>query len=151
MISHAQFSALRLAQFLPDAEIVELKNWEFMDQLWVGEAVGFSEWLRLESEPDELRSLAIDFNEFPAHATAAVLQMIGLPVQGGMTLAGLRELLGDPVNEHRFAKARDRVTYWFVLPGPSRYDLSCTVLNDGGLTYLVVMASHASDVHVGKK
>jgi hypothetical protein len=31
--------ALRLVQFLPDAESAELENWEFMDHLWVGEAL----------------------------------------------------------------------------------------------------------------
>ena len=36
-----------------------------MDQMWVGEAVGFSEWLRLRDKPETLRSLAIDFAEFP--------------------------------------------------------------------------------------
>jgi hypothetical protein len=77
MISHDRFGALRLAHFLPDAQIAELRDWEFMEHLWSGEAIGFSEWLRLENEPDVLRSLA--------------------------------------------------------------YEVSCTVLNEGGLGYLVVM------------
>jgi hypothetical protein len=142
MISHARFGTLRLAQFLEDSEIAELENWEFMDHLWVGEAVGFSEWLRLENEPDVLRSLTIDFTGFPEHAAAKVLRMIDLPVRGGMGFAELRELLGEPVKELRFVK--DRVTYEFVLPGPPRYDVSCTVLNDSGLTYLVVMTPLAN-------
>jgi hypothetical protein len=137
MICHARFGALRLVEFLPDAEIAELENWEFMDHLWLGEAVGFSEWLRLENEPDVLRSLAIDLTEFPDQAAANVLRMIELPVQRGMSHAELRQLLGEPVKELLFAK--DRLTYEFVVPGPPRYDVSCTVLNDGGLTYLVVM------------
>jgi hypothetical protein len=74
MISHARFGALRLAQFLPDAEIAELENWEFMYHVWLGEAVGFSEWLRLENDPGVLRSLAIDFTDFPEHAAAEVLR-----------------------------------------------------------------------------
>ena len=138
MISHARFGALRLVQFLPDAEIAELENWEFMDHLWLGEAVGFSEWLRLENEADVLRSLAVDFTEFPEQAAAEVLRRIELPVQRGMRLAELRQLFGEPMKELRFTK--DRVTYEFVVPGPPRYDVSCTVLNEGGLTYLVVMA-----------
>jgi hypothetical protein len=138
MIAHARFGVLRLAQFLPHAEIAELENWEFMDHLWLGEAVGFSEWLRLECEPEVLRSLALDFSEFPEQASAEVLQTIKLPVQRGMTIAQLQKLLGKPAKVLRFAE--DRVTYEFVMRGPPRYDVSCTVLNDGGLTYLVVMA-----------
>ena len=136
MISHARFGKLRIAQFRPDAEIAELDNWEFMDHIWVGEAVGFSEWLRLKKEPETLRSLAIDFSEFPE--PAEVLRTIGLSVRGGMKLNELRDLLGEPVKEQRFVK--DRVSYEFVVPGPPKYDVSCTVLNKGGLTYLVVMA-----------
>lgn len=138
MISQARFGSLRLVQFLPDVEIADLENWEFMDQLWLGEAIGFSEWLRLEIEPEVLRSLAIDFTDFPQQAAANVLRMIELPVERGMKFAELSQLLGEPVKEFRFAK--DRVTYEFIVPGPPKYDVSCTVLNDGGLTYLAIMA-----------
>jgi hypothetical protein len=137
MISHSRFSKLRLRQFRSDADIAELAGWEYMDTIWVGEAVGFSEWLRLESDPDVLRSLAIDFNEFPETAATAVLQAIDLPVRARMQFANLRTVLGDPVEEHRFVK--DRVNYEFVVTGPPRYNVSCAVLNKGGLTYLVVM------------
>ena len=84
MIAHAQFGELRLAQFRRDTEIVQLADWEFMDALWVGEAIGFSEWLRLKSDPESLRSLSIDFTEFPTDATAAVLQAIDLPFRVGI-------------------------------------------------------------------
>lgn len=56
-----------------------------------------------------------------------------------MKLNELRELLGEPLKEHRFVN--DRVTYEFVFQGPPRYDVSCTFLSKGGLTYLAVMAS----------
>ncbi len=137
MISYARFGKLRLAQFRPDADIVELSGWEFEDARWVGEAVGFSEWLRLESDPDVLRSLTLDFIEFPPGAAAAVLRALGLPLRAGMRAGELREFLGEPVAERRFVA--DRVTYEFALEGPPRYDVSCTVRRRGGLTYLVVM------------
>lgn len=137
MISHARFGALRLSQFLPDAEIAELENWEFIDHHWIGEAIGFSEWLRLKNKPQTLGSLAIDFSDFPAEAASEVLRTINLPVRAGMKFDELHEMLGEPVKEHCFVK--DRVSYEFVVPGPPRYDVSCTVLNEGGLTYLVVM------------
>ena len=55
-----------------------------------------------------------------------------------MKLNKLSALLGKPVKEQRFVK--DRVSYEFVVAGPPKYNLSCTVLKKGGLTYLVVMA-----------
>jgi len=138
MISHARFGKLRLAQFRPDAEIAHLGNWEFMDHFWVGEAVGFSEWLRLKKKPATLRSLAIDFSEFPKQAAAEVMRAIELPIRRGMEIVELQKLLGKPRREERFVK--DRVSYEFVVAGPPKYNLSCTVLKKGGLTYLVVMA-----------
>ena len=143
MISHTRFGKLRLVHFRPGAEIVELSNWEFMEHRWVGESVGFSEWLRLEDEPEKLRSLAIDFSEFPQEAAEKVLRAIDLPVRAGMNFNDLQELLGKPVKEHRFVK--DRVSYEFVSRGPPQYDVSCTVLKKGGLTYLVIMPPLSSD------
>jgi hypothetical protein len=84
-----------------------------------------------------LRSVALDFAEFPAAAASAVLQVIDLPVRRGMTAKELRAVLGEPVAERRFVA--DRVTYEFAVPGPPRYNVSGTVLKRGGLTYLVVM------------
>jgi hypothetical protein len=138
MISHTHFGALRLAQFLPDAQIEELRDWEFMEHLWVGEAIGFSEWLRLEDAPDVLHSLAIDFDEFPNSAAEEVLRTLDLPIHGGMTFEQLRNILGEPYETERFVA--DRVTYEFFHQEPNPYEVSCTVLNEGGLVYLVVMA-----------
>jgi hypothetical protein len=137
MLSHARFGNLRLSQFVPASGIVDLSGWEFMDTVWVGEAVGFSEWLRLESDPNVLRSLALDLLEFPEAAASEVLRVIDLPVRRGMAAEELRELFGEPVTEPRIAA--DRATYEFDFFGPPRYMLSFTVLNQGGLAYLVVM------------
>jgi len=137
MIPYDQFARLRLARFLPAADLAELDNWEFEEHLWVGEALGFSEWLRLEDDPDVLRSLAIDFAEFPAPAAESVLRAIQLPVRAGMSLRELDDLLGGRIAEHRFVD--DRVSCDYFTPEPHCYRISCTVLNDGGLSYLVVM------------
>lgn len=141
MISYAQFGKLRLSDFLPLESISPLADWEFMEHLWMGEACGFSEWLRLESDPEVLRSLAIDFNSFPAKSAAKVLKAIDLPLSKGMTIDELRKTLGEPYEKLVFAK--DRATSEFRTTRP-KYNLSCTVLNDGGLVYLVVMAPFGS-------
>jgi len=54
MITHSDFKKLRLNQFFSDLEPTKLENWEFMGNIWVGEAIGFSEWLCLEQTPNEL-------------------------------------------------------------------------------------------------
>ncbi|WZO98035.1 hypothetical protein EP7_005088 [Isosphaeraceae bacterium EP7] len=137
MISYPEFGALRLSQFRPDAEISELEGWEYEDREWVGEAVGFSEWLRPADTPEVLGSLSLDFGEFPRQAADRVLKAIGLPVRPGMEFEELRAALGEPVETLRFGPAK--VTYGFLTPEPHRYKVSCTVKQHGGLSYLDVM------------
>jgi len=143
MIPYDDFGRLRLSAFLPDADLAQLEGWEFQKHVWLGEALGFSEWLRLEDDPDVLRSLAIDFSEFPAREAESVLQTIQLPVRAGMSLRETDGLLGPRVAEHRFVA--DRMTCEYFTPEPHRYRVSCTVLNDGGLSYLVVMVPLIGD------
>jgi len=137
MISHERFGELRLAHFLPHVELAELSSWLFMNRTWLGEALGFSEWLRLETEPEVLRSLALDFSDFPESAASSVLKTLELPVRPGMQAADLRSILGDPVEEQRYVA--DRISYEYIVEGPPKFSVSCTVLERGGLTYLVVM------------
>ena len=138
MISHERFGELRLARFLPGVDLADLSDWQFMGRTWLREALGFSEWLRLESDPEVLRSLALDFSDFPESAAASVLKTLELPARPGMQLAELRTVLGDPIEKQHFVP--DRVSYEFAVEGPPTYGVSCTPLRQGGLSYLVVMA-----------
>ena len=143
MIPYDEFGCLRLAAFLPDADLAQLEMWEFQNHEWLGEALGFSEWLRLQDDPEVLRSLAIAFSEFPAPTAESVLRTIQLPVRAGMSLRELDSLLGPRIAEYRFVP--DRVTCEYFTPEPHRYRVSCTVMNDSGLSYLVVMAPPICD------
>jgi hypothetical protein len=136
MISHEEFGKLRLVQYLPDTNLARLRNWEFEERYWVGEGFGFSQWLRLESDPHVLRALSIAFDDFPPDAAADVLKTIGLPLIPGMTLPAIQKVLGEPVKKYHFGD--DRVSYDFTSAGPT-YHISCTILNNGGLSYLEVM------------
>lgn len=141
MIPHARFAAPRLAPFRPDAEVVELEDWEYEDRYWVGEAVGFSEWLRPEGEPDAMGSLTLDFAEFPGDAASRVLEAIELPVRPGMTLDELKAVLGEPRQTFRFVAGK--ATHEFLADGPEPYQISCTVKEQGGLSDLGVMIQPA--------
>lgn len=140
MISPREFGELRLHRFLPALELAALENWEFMEEIWVGEALGFSEWLCLASEPEILRSLAIDFGDFPAEVALEVLERLDLPVRPGMSADQLQALFGEPSKTHRFVS--DREALEFEIDGGNF--LSCTVEAFGGLSYAVLMAPGSS-------
>jgi hypothetical protein len=143
VLTHREFAGLRLAEFAPRKHIRALANWEFLGRLWIGEAIGFSEWLRSYERPAVLESLALDMAELPEALVERVLARIGLPVRKGLTRRELVTLLGEPYETHVFAD--DRKTFEFRYGESDPYLVSCTVLNEGGLTYLVVTADVGLD------
>ena len=135
MLPHVKFAALRLSSFVPQEEISPLDNWEFLDRLWVGEAVGFSEWLRDKGSPTALGSLSLDL-ELSEQTWDAVLVKIGLPLKKGMPLSEVEAVLGTPREVQAFVG--DRKSYNFRVGAPEAYDVSCTIHDRAGLIYLVV-------------
>lgn len=138
MISHHEFAQLRLSQFFSGNSIAKLGKWEFMDRIWVGEAIGFSEWLCPEEQPEALQSLAIDFSELPKDGCEKILRILGLPLRPGMNAEEIKREIGTPFKIYEFVP--DRKSYDFR-HGEEEYMISCTVKNEGGLSYLVVMVA----------
>ena len=123
---------MRLRDFAADVD--DLDDWEFMGRMWVGEAIGFSEWLRPDDDPTRLGSLALALRDLPPELSECVLGHLQLPLSRGMHLAQIRGQLGDPVGTQRFVS--DRCTFDFKMDG---YSISCTVHDADGLIYVVVM------------
>ena len=136
MLTHSEFEKLRFAQFIDASQIAELEDWEFLDREWVGEAIGFTEWLRPQSSPNQLGSIALDLEALPTEVTEACLSCIGLRLRRHMTFGELVSLFGEPLRTLSFVE--DRATHEFRVGAPDAYDLSCTVMADGGLSYVVV-------------
>jgi hypothetical protein len=145
MISHHDFGALRLSQFAPTSEIVALINWQFMERTWVGEAIGFSEWLRPQSSPNLLQCLALDLAVLSESTSKAVFSRLGLPLRPGMSIEQITASLGEPVAMHKFIA--DRTTHEFYLERSEAYNISCTVLSSTGLTYVVVSVPFVAQRH----
>lgn len=138
MLSYEEFGRLRLVQFVEPESVVQLRNWEFMDRIWVGEAVGFTEWLRLEDDPDVVRSVSIHLVELDSAAVEAIFARLGLPLWRGMSLSEIEILLGQPVHNERYVA--DRQSFLFRHGHDWPYDVNCTVHNEEGLIYVVIMA-----------
>jgi hypothetical protein len=139
MLTHQEFGRLRLSEFVPKERIHPVTDFEFLDRLWVGETVGFSEWLRPQERPDVLESLSLDFDDLPADVVERVLAKIQLPLRKGMELDEIVSLLGARYQTYTFVD--DRKEFEFRFGNPDAYDVSCVVRNDGGLIYVVVTAA----------
>ena len=142
LIAYDAFGRLRLAHFVPEPEsIVALSDWEYEEDLWIGEALGFSEWLRLEEAPEILRSLSLDLSNLPDEVSAQVLDTLRLPLVRGMSAEEILQRLGQPERICAFATAPDRRTLMFRCGSREPYTIGCTVHEDDGLTYVTVLAA----------
>lgn len=137
MISLTQFSTLRLKGFVDD--VVALSDWEFLGRVWIGEAVGFTEWLRAVEAPEALASVALALTALPVEVSTRMFARFELPLRAGMTLPEIASALEmAPMREQRFVK--DRATFDFRVVGEDAFTLSCTVLEVGGLSHVLIVA-----------
>ena len=81
MLSYDEFGRLRLADFMDPDDIREEDNWEYMDRIWIGEASGFTEFLRLKEKPDELRVMALHLECLAEEVATAICSACSLQVQ----------------------------------------------------------------------
>ncbi len=135
-IPHDAFGRLRLADFIAAGHLEQLRNWEYLERCWVGEASGFTEWLRLESAPEVTRSVAIDLIALPESTVQSMIDMLRLPLRAGQDQQEITGVLGEPAGTQRFV--RDRVTFIFRIGAAEPYELSCTVHAEQGLIYLTM-------------
>lgn len=138
LISHADFAKLRLGKFIDDeVELESLKNWEFMGERWIGESFGFTEWLRPQNEPEVTRSISIYLEDFEPDFLAELFSKLGVNLVEGLKIDEIEAVLGKAKSRKSFAK--DRLTYEFLVGSEEVYYISCTVLNQGGLVFFVMM------------
>lgn len=133
MIDFDGFGRLRAGDYIAEDELEWRDSWEFLGCVWLGWGSGFTDFLTTYDEPDVTRCISIDLDDLPAATAARLLRDIDIPLRPGMDLSDVREVLGDPVREVRYVA--DRVSYEFHFNG---YNVDTTILNDGGLTYLVI-------------
>lgn len=142
LISYSEFAPLRLAKFLEAhpsllKRIAEMEGgWEFMGGLWLGEGLVFTDFLRLESLPDELGCVSLDLSSLPEKVSLEILDKLGLPIRPGMNRDEIEACLGKPERTLVFVKDRKRCDFTVGRVWP--YHVSCTILNRGGLIFLVV-------------
>lgn len=145
-VPYAEFRRLRLSDFVGLESVALVADWEYMDRVWVGEAVGFSEWLCLETNPSVLGSMAVDFDGLDSSVVQRILERLGLPLCAGMGADAIARLLGEPCAERVFGP--DRSTFEYLVGADDRYTLSCTVKKDGGLVYCTLISHESLAVEI---
>ncbi|MBI4719512.1 MAG: hypothetical protein HY763_17080 [Planctomycetes bacterium] len=133
MIPPTKFRELRLRKFVNPRDVAELNDWEFLGHVWVGEAVGFTEWLRRAEEPDELGCVSIDFNGLSCQTSAAMLGALELTLRSGMSRTEVERVLGHPFAEDKFVAGRVSLEFTY-----QSYYMIATLDDTGGLTHLTV-------------
>jgi hypothetical protein len=114
-----------------------LSAWEFMGQAWVGEAVGFPQWLMPEDSPNSLGSISLDLVDLPESASETILTRLGLALRRGMSALEAEAVLCTCLYTTRFVE--DRPSHDFEVGAIDRYSVTCTIHQDDGLIHVVVM------------
>ncbi|MCX6183101.1 MAG: hypothetical protein NT150_14395 [Bacteroidetes bacterium] len=137
IINYKDFTSLRLSDFTSNQEnITPIENWEFWEDIWLGESIRFSEWLRLESSPESTQSIAIHFRDFTEEEILRIFNKLKFQFTNNVSLKELEKLFGGSLNKSSFAE--NRITYKFLVGEKEQYYLSCT-FDSEKLTYLVLM------------
>jgi len=144
MISFDDFWRLRLTDFLiGEMKATQVHNWEYLDHHWVGETIGFTEWLRLESDPDNLRFLSLDLAELPTKVANSVFAKIGIPSLKGMSEKYLTDVLGKPAGH--LSLNGNKKTHYFLIGEGNQYEVGCTIDKKDGLVYFTILTHDMPD------
>lgn len=142
LLPYATFAKLRLEQFLVaqpalQGRVAQMKGgWEYLGGRWLGEGLGFTDFLRLEDTPRELGCISLDLSSLPDEVSHAILDRLGLPLRRSMQSAEIDAHLGSPEHTHTFVA--DRETFDYTVGRTCPYHVSCTVHDKDGLIHLVV-------------
>ena len=138
LLDHHAFGKIRFVDFFPHEEEMEkLVAFDFMDDHWIGEAIGFTQFLRLRNDPEVTRSISLSLEDIPESTTHDILLKLKIPLKRSVNIQYIMSILGQPKNELQFQK--DRKDYEFILGDEYPYYISCTVHQNRGLIYLVIM------------
>lgn len=137
IIAYQDFHNIRLSDFYEGPEYREVENYDFMGEQWVGELSGFNTFLRLISEPDDTKSISLDFTKDEMGITGKILEALHLPIKNACSESDLVALFGEPHKKLRLAK--DTVTIDYIIGDQYTYYLSCTLHHLNGLMYLDIM------------
>jgi hypothetical protein len=143
LLPHNELGRLRMGHFLGSPRDIGVDSWAYLDELWVGESLGFTEFLRPRAQPHVVRCVGIALTELPTHVGRQILAALKLPLHTGMTLSQLVHALGEPASAHSFID--DRITLEFAVGERWPYLVECTALDDGGLIYVVLRARGRGD------
>lgn len=139
IISHDHFGRLRLADFAPDGtKLVALEGWEYLDRLWVGEAIGFTEWLRYVERPDVLGALSLALSTLPDEMSQRVLAILQLPLSRGMNYSQVVGVLGEPMRSRQYVN--NQTTFDFQCGSKWKYEIGCTIRDKEGLIHITIVA-----------
>ena len=142
LLPYAAFRELRLAPFLTAQpalreQVAQMEGgWKYLGGTWLGEGLGFTDFLCLEDMPSELGCISLDLSSLPDEVSHAILDTVGLPLRRSMQSIAIDAHLGSPERTHTFVA--DRETFDYTVGHACPYRVSCTVHDKDGLIYLVV-------------
>jgi hypothetical protein len=135
------FAKIRLSQFFPAEDIKPLKDWEYLNRKWVGEAVGFTEALCPKKQPSILKCLSLDLMAIDALTEKHFVEVLQLPLHRGMSENDVSAVLGQSRRVQQFVPQQKTIE--FALCEEHKYTIYCTINENSGLKYLTILSVSA--------
>lgn len=137
IIDYNDFGKLRLSEIWPEnKDIGKVDDFEFMNNFWVGEIYGFTQFLQLKREPDLTKSISLNLIDIPDDIVERIFKRIGLLLKKGISPETCKSILGEPLNIENHKN--NKQTYNYVISNKSKYNLALTFKQDTGLIYVVI-------------
>jgi hypothetical protein len=144
LIDYKNFIRLKLDDFISEKEAVRFVTaFEFLDDLWTGLSIGFTEWLQLEGN-ENIKSISLDLTSLPEKSINQIIHKIGLNLKKGMTANDVLQNLGKANKVKKYTE--DRISYEYLIGIKDQYYLSVTISDDVGLNYIVI-TNHAKTIN----
>lgn len=135
MITYAHFGKLELEQFVPEPGAITRHVYTANNgELWDAAYSSNIEWFVLQSD-FRTRSICMYFDQEPVSAVNELCAALGLPLQAGMLLHELNNLLGLPHHSTAFLETQE--TFIYIIGNKEPFYLALTVHIQTGLRYAV--------------
>jgi hypothetical protein len=139
MISPTLFGRLKLSDFITSDQIQRVHDWEYLDETWTCEMVGFTQFCYTITQSSRLGALCIDVVNCPLPILSPLLKSLGLPVAMTDSHIDVIGKMGNPNKVVQFVKGRKTLEYnnW----NKTGFAISVTALNKGELVHLSLLCA----------
>lgn len=136
LLDYTSFIRLSFSTFITNGTAVN--EWEFMEEIWTGMALGFTTFLRPMHSSSSIQSISLDLESLDTEVSWQIFKKLGLELEKGVTEAEVQEDFGKEFVREDLREDRTTLVY-LMKASKQEYYVSFTIDNQIGLVYFTIM------------